>query len=101
MQLNAELCAGSFGGLQRRAVRRCGRTPEHTKPGCLRQDFLRSVCTTVSPVMFPPGRERLATCPSPTGSAWAANTIGMVLVACRAAFVSVDDTVKITSTFMR
>jgi K+ transporter len=28
----------------------------------------------VSPVMLPPGRARVATWPSPTGSAWSANT---------------------------
>src|SRR6266404_5356403 len=33
---------------------------------------VRSVCKTVSPVMLPPGRGRLATCPSSTGSAWVA-----------------------------
>jgi hypothetical protein len=51
--------------------------------------------------MFPPGRARLATCPRPTGSAWTANTIGIVLVARRAASTSVDDEAKMTSTFMR
>jgi hypothetical protein len=33
------------------------------------------------PVMFPPGRARLATSPAPTGSAMAAITIGIVRVA--------------------
>ena len=50
-----------------------------------------SVSSTVSPVMLPPGRARLATCPTPTGSAWVANTMGIVLVACRAASTSVED----------
>jgi hypothetical protein len=53
------------------------------------------------PVMFPPGRARVATCPRPTGSAWTANTMGMVVVACLAASTNVDDGAKITSTFMR
>ena len=56
---------------------------------------------TDSPVMLPPGRVRLATCPRPTGSAWLANTMGRVLVACRAASVSVEAGAKVTSTFIR
>ena len=51
--------------------------------------------------MFPPGRARLATCPRPTGSAWVANTMGIVLVACRAGSTSVEEIAKMTSTFMR
>ena len=31
--------------------------------------------------MLPPGRDRLATCPLPSGSAWLTKTIGMVEVA--------------------
>jgi hypothetical protein len=53
------------------------------------------------PVMFPPGRGRLATCPRPTGSAWVAKTMGIALVTCRATSTSVDEGAKITSTFMR
>src|SRR5437763_1916213 len=40
---------------------------------------------TANPVMFPPGRARLDTCPTPTGSACAAKTMGIVLDARRAA----------------
>src|SRR5262249_7584699 len=54
----------------------------------------------VSPVMFPPGRAKLATCPMPTGSAWVANTMGIVLVAWRAGSTMVEDVAKMTSTFM-
>ena len=49
-----------------------------------------------SPVMFPPGRARLATCPRPTGSAWLANTMGIVLVACRAGSTKVEEAAKMT-----
>ena len=41
--------------------------------------------TVLSPVMFPPGRARLATNPRPTGSPTVVVTIRMVLVACLAA----------------
>jgi hypothetical protein len=34
------------------------------------------------PVTFPPGRARLATSPSPTGSAKTVKRIGIVAVAC-------------------
>ena len=37
------------------------------------------------PVIFPPGRARLATSPSRTGSPIAVTTIGIVVVACCAA----------------
>src|SRR5262249_3177874 len=36
----------------------------------------RSVRSIDSPVIFLPGRGRLATCPVPTGSAWLENTMG-------------------------
>ena len=43
---------------------------------------VKSPGTSVArPVMLPPGRDRLCTRPSPTGSATATNTIGMVAVA--------------------
>ena len=41
----------------------------------------------VKPVMLPPGRDRLATKPCPTGSLTTLNTIGIVLVACFSAAV--------------
>src|SRR5438128_5676056 len=40
-----------------------------------------SLIITVSPVMLPPGRARLATWPLPIGSAWLADPMGMVEVA--------------------
>jgi hypothetical protein len=39
----------------------------------------------LNPVMLPPGRAKLATKPSPTGSETATNTIGILKVACRSA----------------
>src|SRR6266436_484340 len=49
------------------------------------------------PVMLPPGRERLATKPSPTGSDTIANTIGIVCVSrCNAAVTGVPNA-RITS----
>jgi hypothetical protein len=39
----------------------------------------------VNPVIFPPGRARLATSPSPTGSPMTGVTMGTVVVACCAA----------------
>src|SRR6516162_7792096 len=41
----------------------------------------------VKPVALPPGREKLATKPLPTGSATVANTMGMVRVCCSSAAV--------------
>src|SRR5262249_4227104 len=42
----------------------------------------------VKPVMFPPGRARLATKPCPTGSLSIAKTIGVVRVACFSAAIT-------------
>ena len=53
------------------------------------------------PVMFPPGRARLCTRPEPTGSATAAMTIGMVVVACFAANAHGVKVATITSTGSR
>ena len=61
----------------------------------------RSGCRSAIPVTFPPGRARLATWPRPTGSAWVANTMGIVFVACRAGSTSVEEVAKIISTFER
>src|SRR2546426_7385591 len=38
---------------------------------------------------------------TPTGSAWVANTMGIVLVTCRTASTSVEDIAKMASIFMR
>ena len=51
--------------------------------------------------MFPPGRARLCTRPEPTGSATAAMTIGMVVVACFAANAHGVKVATITSTGSR
>ena len=59
----------------------------------------KSVCIIASPVILPPGRGRLATWPRPTGSAWVANTMGIVFVACWAGSTSVEEVAKIMSTF--
>ena len=48
---------------------------------------LVSVIITESPVMLPPGRERLVTWPVATGSAWPMKTMGIVEVARFAASV--------------
>ena len=51
--------------------------------------------------MFPPGRARLCTSPAPIGSATAAMTIGMVVVACFAARAHGVKAATITSTGRR
>ena len=109
LDLKAKFPAGGFSGLQGKTPRRGGRGPDHAEPCRLRyRPFnipipfsVNSVCTTVNPVMFPPGRGRLATCPSPAGSAFVEKTIGIVLVACLARSVSVEEGAKIMSTFTR
>ncbi len=54
-----------------------------------------------NPVMFPPGRARLATNPLPTGSGSCAMTMGIVEVASLAARVAVGPAVTMTSTLRR
>ena len=51
----------------------------------------------LNPVMFPPGRGRLATNPEPTGSATTAKTIGIVVVSRFTAAVTGVESVKIRS----
>jgi hypothetical protein len=53
------------------------------------------------PVMFPPGRARLATKPVPTGSALTAMTIGIDVVASLAAWLTGVEVVTIRSTGRR
>src|SRR5882724_820496 len=63
-------------------------------------DFvLRSWDMDVKPVTFPPRRDRLATKPCPTGSAPAAITMGMFLVACMAAWTMNPDRTTMRSTW--
>jgi hypothetical protein len=57
---------------------------------------LSSGAMMLKPVMFPPGRARFATNPRPTGLLLVM-TIGMRLVAWRAALVASDPAVKMTS----
>ena len=51
------------------------------------------------PVMFPPGRAKLATIPEPTGSPAVANTMGILDVACFATSVGTVLWVTMRSTF--
>ena len=51
----------------------------------------------MKPVRFPPGRGKLATKPSPTGSETAANTIGIVRVSRWSAAVTGVEVARITS----
>src|SRR5215472_17101407 len=55
----------------------------------------------VTPVTLPPGRFRLATSPSLTGSVPSVNTIGIVAVAALAASAATGVTVPITATCRR
>jgi hypothetical protein len=57
-----------------------------------------SACWSDRPVTLAPGRARFAIRPAPTGSDCAANTIGMVLVACFAARTGAEPHVTMTST---
>src|SRR5262245_53221880 len=50
-----------------------------------------SACWSERPVALPPGFERLATSPVPTGSPAAAKTMGMADVACLAAMTTAQD----------
>ena len=70
--------------------------------------FKRSSCLPLisgarldNPVMFPPGRARLATNPLPTGSVSNDMTMGIVEVASLAARVTVGPVVTMTSTLRR
>ena len=60
---------------------------------------LRSTAMADSPVVLPPGRDRLATRPLPTGSTAAAMTIGIVRVARWAACTAAVPQATTTSTF--
>src|SRR5438132_6034060 len=60
-----------------------------------------SLCWIDKPVMFPPGRARLATRPAPTGSPTDAKTIGMTVVARLAAATAAVPWVMVTSTLRR
>ena len=46
---------------------------------------MKSAAWLDTPVTFPPGRAKLSTSPTPTGSATFTNTMGIVGVACLAA----------------
>ena len=57
-----------------------------------------SVCWIDIPVILPPGRARLSTTPAPTGSIWAANTTGIVVVVRFTARTGAEAQVTMTST---
>src|SRR5215813_5099759 len=59
----------------------------------------RSGDMALSPVIFPSGRARLETSPSPTGSPTEANTMGIVGLAFLAAKIAAGEKATMTSTF--
>src|SRR6266850_644939 len=63
--------------------------------------IITSVCWMERPVILPPGRERLVTIPSRTGSPAVAKTMGIVAVACFAARGPAVPWVTIKSTLRR
>ena len=67
-----------------------------SSPNCL--PAISGPTRKVIPVMFPPGCARLVTSPSPTASALAAMTMGIVLVASLAAQVATEAPVTMIST---
>ena len=90
----------------RRDCRHCPRSPNGEDRGQPRARVpsrlpARSVVCIDRPVTLPPGRARLATMPLPTGSAAAANTIGITDVACFAAMTAGVVCVTMTSTLSR
>ncbi len=62
---------------------------------------LSSGLKMLDPVIFPPGRARLATKPNATGSPLVTMTIGIVVVAFLAARIAGDPAVSMTSTLRR
>jgi hypothetical protein len=85
-------------GCQRTAMRV---DPDTTALSSSRRLATKPVASVVNPVIFPPGRARLATRPLPTGSATNVATIGMVVVARLAARAAGVDTVTMTSILSR
>ena len=95
-RLHAERRSGGFEGVQPifGKWRRC-RVEQHRDPGNTRRNLLEQFqplaalvgSETLKPVTLPPGREKLATKPLPTGSATIAKTMGMVRVCCSSAAV--------------
>ena len=84
----------------------CHRAATRERPGSAwlsRSSILgvSSGASDVKPVMLPPGRARLATSPSPTGSDITGTTIGIVRVACWAARACGVAKATMRSTFMR
>ncbi len=72
--------------------------PDTTALSSSRRLATNPAASVVNPVMFPPGRARLATRPAPTGSATNVATMGMVAVARLAAWAASPDEVTMTST---
>jgi hypothetical protein len=75
--------------------------PDTTALSSSRRLATNPVASVVNPVMFPPGRARLATSPLPTGSATNVMTMGMMVVASLAAWAAGVDEVTMTSTLSR
>src|SRR2546430_6967703 len=69
-------------------------TSSRNTPSCFAPSALLSWCT---PVALPPGRAKLATRPTPTGSSGVLNTIGIVAVAAVAASAAGVVTAMITA----
>jgi hypothetical protein len=59
---------------------------------------VKSAAWLDTPMTFPPGRAKLATSPTPTGSATFTNTMGIVGVACLAARAAGAEWATMTST---
>jgi len=93
----AEAIGGSA-GLSRTATRLTVGTSSRRNSSRLAAN---SAEKTLTPVALPPGRARLATNPSPTGSAGTTNTIGIVAVARPAAVAAAGPIAAITLTRRR
>ena len=82
-------------GINQQSDARNGGTSSCSKPSCFAATSETKKCT---PVALPPGRARLATSPSFTGSSVAPNTMGMVAVAAFAARAGGVESAMITAT---
>src|SRR5262245_15677653 len=98
ISVNTDADRESAGSLSRATRPRSGTTCVSI---CNRLLMISASGIWVSPVTFPPGRARLATRPTRTGSSSAVMTIGIVVVAFLAASAAGLLPAKITSTFRR
>ena len=94
ISLNSAIFAGSFGSYSTPTMEAFGIASLSNS----NRFPLKSSETELSPVTFPPGRARLVTSPSLTGSETSTKTMGIVPVACLAGRVAVPPTVTMTST---